>query len=298
MSKNKWPFFEREVDRWEATCKGPKMHDLALTIAFLTGVLSLKYYQLIHYQKSNLISIPSLNSIASKNNWQSYKHWEVNRWDATFKDPKMHDLSLIIAFLTGVLEAGERERVMMIEETDGEFAYHKSMGISYAQHMNNVFEKYGKILPADDLYPVAHLCYYDMDGNLTQGDVTDMGELLAEVEPYDLKNYEWSGNSPLAVYSDYYPPSTDCLPNDGAIFYLTIYSKTDIWEPEIHYGGIYDNLELAMCHTPRLNRFLAEFKRLTLEFGGEWGNPDYPNSTYRDGIPLPVISNPDAIGQV
>lgn len=44
-----------------------------------------------------------------------------------------------------------------------------------------------------------------------------------------------------------------------------------------------------MCHTPRLNRFLAEFKRLTLEFGGEW--------EYGDGIPFPVISNPDAIGQ-
>jgi hypothetical protein len=245
-----------------------------------------------------------------ENNWQSYKHLEVNRWQAIFKDPKMHDLSLVIAFLTGVLEAGERERVLMIEEQEGEFSYHKSMGISYAQHMNNVFEKHGEILPLYSLYPVAHLCYYDMDGNLTEGDVSSMGTLLDEVVPCEVPgNYyeccygnspfgfyypppkevnpdrERYGNCPLDVDCDYYP--SDYNISDGTIFHLNIYTKTDIWQPEIHYGGTYDNLELAMCHTPRLNRFITEFKLLTLEFGGEWGNPDYPNSKHRDGIPLP-----------
>jgi hypothetical protein len=217
----------------------------------------------------------------SKNNWQSYKHWEVNRWKATFKDPKMHDLSLVIAFLTGVLEAGERERVLMIEETGGQFPYHKLMGISYVQHMNNVFEKHEEILPLYLSYygQTSHLCYYDMDGNLTEGDVISMADLLAEVVPYeDLENYEWSENSPLGVSSDYYPPSAK-VNLDEEVFHLTIYTKTDIWQPEVYYGGTYDNLELAMCHTPRLNRFLADFKRLTLEFGGEW--------VYSDGIPLP-----------
>ena len=221
----------------------------------------------------------------SKNKWQSYKHEEVDRWEATFKDPKMHDLSLILGFLTGVLEAGERERVLMIEETDGEFAYHKSMGISYVQHMNNVFEKYGKILPPSYLFPVSLLCYYDLDGNLTEGDVYDMGGLLAEVVHYqELKNYDWSGNTPLAIDSDYYPP--DYMP-DGFVFYLNIYTKTDIWRPDVFYGEESDNLELAMCHTPRLNRFITEFKRLTLEFGGEWGIPGYPNNVDKDGIILP-----------
>ena len=216
----------------------------------------------------------------SKNEWQSYKHEEVDRWDATFKDPKMHNLSLIIAFLTGVLEAGERERVLMIEEQEGEFAYHKSMGISYAQHMNNVFEQYGKILPVhDSLYPVSHLCYYDVDGNLTEGDVSDMGDLLDEVMPYEeLKNYQCYVNCPLDVYCDYYPPSAQS-DLDEEVFHLTIYTKTDIWHPKLFNPIDDDNLELAMCHTPRLNRFLAEFKRLTLEFGGEW--------KYGDGIPLP-----------
>ena len=162
-----------------------------------------------------------------KNKWRSYKHRKVNSWEATFKDPAMHDLSLIIAFLTGVLEAGERERVLMIKEEGGQFPYHKSMGISYAQHMNNVFEKYEKILPVyDSLYPVSRLCYYDIK-----------------------------------------------------VFHLTIYTKTDIWQPKLFNVSGDDNLELAMCHTPRLNRFLADFKRLTLEFGGEW--------VYSDGIPLP-----------
>lgn len=223
----------------------------------------------------------------SKNKWRSYKHWNVDSWEAIFKDSKMHDLSLILAFMTGVLEAGERERVLMIEEQEGEFAYHKSMGISYARHMNNVFEEHGEILPLYSLYPVTHLCYYDMDGNPTEEDVSDMGDLLAKVVPYEeLDKYEWCGNSPLAVNCDYYPPSAK-VNLDEEVFRLDVYTKTDIWRPQTYLSDEYDNLELAMCHTPRLNRFLAEFKRLTLEFGGEWGNPDYPNSTHKDGIPLP-----------
>jgi hypothetical protein len=216
----------------------------------------------------------------SNNKFQSYKHLEVNRWKATFKNPKMHDLSLVIAFLTGVLEAGDRERVLMIEEQKGEFPYYKSMGISYAKHMNNVFDRYGKILPVhDSLYPVSHLCYYDRDGNLTEGDVSDMGDLLDEVMPYeDPDKYECYINCPLDVYCDYYPPSAQ--PDvDGEVFYLTIYTKTDIWQPKLFNVSGDDNLELAMCHTPRLNRFLAEFKQLTLEFGGEL--------EYGDIIPLP-----------
>jgi hypothetical protein len=66
---------------------------------------------------------------------------------------------------------------------------------------------------------------------------------------------------------------------------LSVILHTDIWYPEVEgfldqkvkaQTGIYppdditDNLELARCHTPRFNRFLAEFKQITLEHGGEW----------------------------
>jgi hypothetical protein len=75
--------------------------------------------------------------------------------------------------------------------------------------------------------------------------------------------------------------------------YLDIEIYTDIWFPWIsgymededrgwktgfvdgktviyQEGEWYDNRELAMCHTPRLNRFIQRVKQLTLDYGGEW----------------------------
>jgi hypothetical protein len=35
-------------------------------------------------------------------------------------------------------------------------------------------------------------------------------------------------------------------------------------------NNMYDNQELALCHTPRLNRFLTRVYDLTQEIGAEW----------------------------
>jgi hypothetical protein len=55
----------------------------------------------------------------------------------------------------------------------------------------------------------------------------------------------------------------------------------------------YDNSELALRHTPRLNRFLRRVKELTLEYGGRWElSDDQKNDIYywpmlsEDGIIL------------
>ena len=48
----------------------------------------------------------------------------------------------------------------------------------------------------------------------------------------------------------------------------------------------YDNLELAMCHTPRFNRFLAEVKQLTLELDGKFWCEASTGYSYEDGISL------------
>ena len=49
----------------------------------------------------------------------------------------------------------------------------------------------------------------------------------------------------------------------------------------------YDNLELAMCHTPRFNRFLAEVKQLTLDLGGEFSCEAGTGYSDDSGINLP-----------
>jgi hypothetical protein len=77
---------------------------------------------------------------------------------------------------------------------------------------------------------------------------------------------------------------------------LSIHTNTDIWFPKVmggydesyedrgwsfrmgengeytdfKEGEWYDNSELALCHTPRLNKFIQRVKELTLEYDGVW----------------------------
>jgi hypothetical protein len=94
--------------------------------------------------------------------------------------------------------------------------------------------------------------------------------------------------------------------------YLNIETYTDIWFPWVSghlenedrgwrtdiidgkvivykEGELYDNRELAHCHTPRLNRFIQRVKQLTLDYGGKWSidtRDDSKKYWNEDGIVL------------
>ena len=209
------------------------------------------------------------------------------------------------------------------------------MNHSYAQHLKYIWEEQEELMFFNHLshaYPVsalrggktlaptltpATLCYYDVDGNITEGEVTDMGELLEQLRESEIDLYqdgdETYPHPPITISGGL--PNVPCHQEDS--FYIIITLHTDIWLPrvrgdlersiqrrknpkppidlsniaeaiKIDYGKLfeqinrgeyvpnlnpdYDNLELAMCHTPRFNRFLAEVKQLTLDLGGEFSS--------------------------
>jgi len=133
------------------------------------------------------------------------------------------------------------------------------------------------------------LCYYDRNDRLIEGVVDDQGALLASLEPVPdsipngmmthypavrMRGRRYT-NVCEGVYVDRSPHP---LPVE---FRLCIHS--DIWFPWI-YGSahpecdqrrMFDNRELANCHTPRLNAFLGEVAAAVRQAGGRFeARPD------------------------
>ena len=253
------------------------------------------------------------------NYWISSKKDVYGQWLINFPDAKTLDPQQALAFFTAILEVGERERVFRVKQTIQPFPYSELMNHSYAQHLKYLLEEEEKMMffqhlsnsdpvsalrggktLAPTLTP-ATLCYYDIDGNITEGEVTDMGELLEQLRGAEIDinkdYYKIYPNPPIEISGEL--PDIHCHEVD--LFYMYITLNTDIWLPKV-YGDLersiqtrkggsylydeYDNLELAMCHTPRFNRFLAEVKQLTLEYGGKFKPTDGTGYSDENGIIL------------
>lgn len=128
------------------------------------------------------------------------------------------------------------------------------------------------------------VCYYDRSDIQVEQPVTDLGALLAALEPVPGSIAKGFMTHMPAVritgrrYTDvregvivdnrpYRPPIA---------FYIGIHS--DIWFPYVMGAAhpnrditrMFENLELALCHTPRLNAFLAEIADATRAAGGSF----------------------------
>jgi hypothetical protein len=251
------------------------------------------------------------------NYWMSSRDVKFGSWWIEFKDRQMLDPEQQMAFYTRFLEAGERERVLVVKQTEARlpFPYHESMGISYSQHLKQIghYEDRGMHFldgisgSISKKIITSHLCYYDSDGRLTEGEINDVAQLLEEVRAADIEYADFRDvypNHPINIYTDWQTPDHD---GSESSLVLGIKLNTNIWFPQVcgrfHWdieteSGNYssedatNNLELARCHTPRFNRFLAEVKQLTLEFGGTWelGECRSESVINEDGILIPEIS--------
>jgi len=129
--------------------------------------------------------------------------------------------------------------------------------------------------------PRARMAWYDRNDRLVEGMVEDLGEVLRSLQPQpDLfpRGYMELGWAPLQVsgvkyrYSDVAPVRSHMIHTIG----FSIYS--DIWFPFVvgsphpahDYIRYFDNRELAMRHTPRLNRFLADARAAVIDAGATW----------------------------
>jgi hypothetical protein len=113
------------------------------------------------------------------------------------------------------------------------------------------------------------ICWVTADGELTEGDVGEVGALLARLRPDTLDWAErfMAHTAPVEVWAT----------GDR----VRIDLQTDLWFPRVI--GILDgdappapappdrdNEAPARCHTPRLNAFLEELRQSALSLGGQW----------------------------
>jgi hypothetical protein len=234
-----------------------------------------------------------------KNIWVVNHDLQFASWDALFPKGKMLDPWELWPFLKGVLEIGEQEAVYWIVKVGVVRNLPRpAEGQSYAQLVEQYLTEKRELLFFNQLdlgYHVstpAKLAYYEEDGTLAEKEISDLGWLLRCSRPEKVEEKEryMSSDNPVtfsgAQRLDY---------EDGTFrgAYLYIYLHTDIWFPKVmgyledwgeNERGIpigwenrpwQDNRELALRHTPRLNRFLARVKQLTLEYGGAWGIDKY-----------------------
>lgn len=206
-------------------------------------------------------------------------------------------LNQSLEFAKGLILAGEREHVFRLIQTKQPNPFKANSGMSYVDYLRKIATETG-ILPLfnnglytdrwleDELQAPGSVCYYSQDGKAVEAEVNNLGELLKQLRPQDQEeylSYMWPV-PPITVRGSVFKIQSDVEP------WLLISLFTDIWFPKViglmeeerpypDPKSLFDNSELANCHTPRLNRFLGEVRRLVLELGGTWKLEQAPTYT-------------------
>lgn len=130
---------------------------------------------------------------------------------------------------------------------------------------------------------------FHAEHGIVERPVDDVGALLRELRAPVSEEHEgiFRSRAPLAIGGhaiDFRPDATQMaartLPETSVAFEL----DTDLWLPWVRgqldgeRDELYDNRELAARHTPRLNRFLDEVRRMSLDRGGRWQFMNFPNT--------------------
>jgi hypothetical protein len=133
------------------------------------------------------------------------------------------------------------------------------------------------------------LSYYDREDQLVERVVTDLGAVLASLEPVpnSIPNGCMTHYPAVRITGRQYAAVRRANPLPVEVR-LCIHS--DIWfpwvygwaHPECDYQRMFDNRELASHHTPRLNAFLGEVAAAARRAGGSFGV--CPSETAGQGI--------------
>jgi hypothetical protein len=183
-----------------------------------------------------------------------------------------------LVFMEKLLEAGKRERVLYIQQTREPYGFVAGMGQSYVEYNRQVARETG-ILPffSTTFITTSHICYYDTNHQIVESEVAHLDKLLNRLHPNPYSSYWINRGSPLSITS-YFPVE---LENEKRTNHLIIRLESDIWFSKVmglleEYPAdrddmaMYDNRELAACHTPRLNRFIESIRAAALSMDAEW----------------------------
>jgi hypothetical protein len=129
------------------------------------------------------------------------------------------------------------------------------------------------------------LCYYDRADQLVERTVTDLGAVLASLEPVpgSIAKAFMTHYPAVRIRGRRYTSVRQGIPIDRSAHPLPaavlIAIHSDIWFPWVFgsahplhdYVRMFDNRDLANRHTPRLNAFLREVAAAALRVGGSFG---------------------------
>lgn len=225
-----------------------------------------------------------------KNNWVAQLRKPFALW--TLSLPSILsplDLEQVFAFTDAFEALGHTYEIFEIEK-EGHNKYSDHIKETSKQTKRLPFFDFGLEVDHAEIKCSGKICYFTKTG-IAQKKVADVGALLVSLieeegldeldeqiykyeKPYYTKSVapvSLTGNSPwMPIDSNKY--------RSRAIIDIELY--TDIWFPWVSgalrafqarkQSELFDNRQLAQCHTTRLNDFLADAKKLTLEYGGTW----------------------------
>ena len=226
-----------------------------------------------------------------KNYWTTLKNSAAACWFVTLPSVGSGGVEKLLRFASGLLEAGEQENVYRVVQTDASKPFTETHKYSYVEHLVEVMERTnilplfsgeGGLIPIGNgqLQALSKVCYYDLSGSLIEAEITDLGLLLKQLRPEKVEHSigYMSHIAPITVSG---LTKIDVQNTRNNPVYISIKLETDIWfpwvvgfledcEPPLSLNDMFDNRELALQHTPRLNRFLSSVFNLVQELDGEW----------------------------
>lgn len=222
-----------------------------------------------------------------KQNFWTTTFGNVGFWTGYMENLPEARLEFLLSLAKQILLLGEQYGVLHIEKFNNVIM--KSHD-DYLEHTAKIAENDGYFpwftfqRPIDDEKSyVTRICYYSKDGTLREDSVDNMGALLADLRPNDVNTYSihryMRAVRPITIEGQLVPCKNEGIKKfvDWE-FHFNIYLETDIWYPYVlgyletdrMPRQLYDNRELALCHTPRLNSFLVAVRRIILDLGGGW----------------------------
>jgi hypothetical protein len=233
------------------------------------------------------------------NFWAS-QEYPFAGWRGKFPlEAGLSNLERQLAFLVKVHEVAEQESVRQAIEPPREhskYLENSDSRYTHVQYLRAYYTQTGEV--SHGLSPsTTRLCYYNLEGDLVEGDIEDTGELLKILHPDKERSRFMSYEDPVRLIVT--PERVSSLGKVNTLLAedtdvgeertidVSIQLNSDIWFPWVagfleerrthgSNNDKYDNRELAQCHTPPLNRFISTVRELVLEYGGIW-RIDYPD---------------------
>ncbi|HVJ93889.1 MAG TPA: hypothetical protein VM580_29065 [Labilithrix sp.] len=216
-----------------------------------------------------------------RNHWITFVNDFVVRWGAFLPAPR-GDIGALVRFGVGVVEAGARHAVYHATRLPAARPYEAGQG-SFEAYLRAEAQRSGRVplfpsdtRPGPELWTPARLAFYRGD-SIVEEEVGDVGALLCSLRPDRIETCRMFMRSAASVAVLGKQVSVD----HAEEVRVEVRLDTDIWFPRVmgmleelpeedDPPSMYDNRALAERHTPRLNAFVGELRRLTLDLGGRW----------------------------